>query len=211
MHIVCLIVIQRTKHVSFARSHTLTSFDDVNLGLRSSVRIKTARSQERLIGGKKPIIATGSIYEPQVQVLQNPNQIPNQQVGGAATTHQSILHHPHIHGHGQHGHSHLHQHQHQHHHGPTPFHVHQILPIYHQEPDTRRTTMVDSFTGMSFGGVGIACQPANLAPPSPEIVVVEKKFRNAMKTQATQTELRKDGLAHSLELSPRTIHKVSKS
>nr|XP_016943348.1 uncharacterized protein LOC108019829 isoform X2 [Drosophila suzukii] len=166
----------RTKHVSFARSHTLTSFDNVNAGFRSSGRMKTARSQERLIGGKKPIIATGSMYE----TLQPPLQ--GQQMQQSSTLPKTWLPPP------------VQLQPCQHHHAP--IHLHQNIP--------------DNMVGL------IIPQPLPLALPlpSPEVLIVEKKFRNAMKTQATQTDAaaRRQGQAgyntQVLALSPRPPHRI---
>ncbi|XP_032595376.1 uncharacterized protein LOC6566876 isoform X2 [Drosophila grimshawi] len=172
----------RTKHVSFARSHTLTSFDTVNAGFRSSGRLKSARSQERLIGGKKPIIATGSMYETLQPMLphQHQQQPQQQQQQQSSTLPKTWLPAP------------VQLQTCQHHHGP--IHLHQQLP--------------DNMLGLIIP----QSLPMALPPPSPEVLILEKKFRNAMKTQATQTDVaaRREGLSNAqmLELSPRAPHRI---
>nr|XP_041631901.1 uncharacterized protein LOC108074348 isoform X1 [Drosophila kikkawai] len=170
----------RTKHVSFARSHTLTSFDNVNAGFRSSGRLKTARSQERLIGGKKPIIATGSMYE----TLQPPQQQHQVQVPQQSSTLPKTWLPPPVQ---------LQPCQHHH----APIHLHQPMP--------------DNMVGLIIPQP----LPLTLPLPSPEVLIVEKKFRNAMKTQATQTDAaarRNQGQVgyntQVLALSPRPPHRI---
>lgn len=125
--------------MSFARSHTLTSFDEVSVGslARSVSRMSTAKSQERLIGGKK----VTSSPEPHLFNLNNP----------------------------------------------------QLQERKHLQ------------TANNFVGTNISHSPS-------ESTMLEKLKRNAMKTQATQTDVfagRKTSMRSNMSASPRFMHRVS--
>ncbi|XP_058453146.1 uncharacterized protein LOC131431442 isoform X9 [Malaya genurostris] len=209
----------RTKHVSFARSYTLTSFDEA-MGGRP--RLAAARSQERLIGGKKPTITlsqqqpTAQFGTPMHSILQQPNHQPllaqqlqqqqhqqhqQQQMVGQPQP-PSIHQHIHTHQHLQHLQpvhpgqlisQHQHQHQHQHHHPMVASQSQQLHP-----PSGTGQLLIPPLA------------PVGVAGSQQEVLVVEKIKRSAMKTQATQTEvyLGKKAAPHQLSLSPRTIHRV---
>ena len=186
--------------MSFARSHTLTSFDDFNVGFRSSGRMKTAQSQERLIGGKKPLGTTGSYYDtipicgPPITAIMGSTSTIHMLPQATVPVHQI---------------GHAHQHQHQHHLG----HIQQTyVPGYMTEQHVQTqqpTTLMAAIPIIDdMSAINMSAVVPTLPPPSPEVIVVEKKFRNAMKTQATQTDVRKNEFEQNLALSPRTIHRV---
>lgn len=167
--------------MSFARSLTLTSFDEA-MGMRPMNRMLN-RSQERLIGGKKPTI-TISQQQPMATMVGVPTilqKVPLQQQ-------QPILQQP------------LQQHQQLFQHQPQLNQQQQFqMPQqnYYQHPQLSQQQSQQSQMSLSS---------------NQEVVVIEKLKRGVMKTQATQTEVyhgRKNMPPHHLSLSPRTIHRVS--
>ncbi|XP_055639788.1 histone-lysine N-methyltransferase 2D isoform X3 [Toxorhynchites rutilus septentrionalis] len=226
----------RTKHVSFARSYTLTSFDEA-MGGRPLSRLAAARSQERLIGGKKPTItlsqqqATTQFGTPLHSILQQPSHQPllaqqlqqhqqqqqQQQLGGQPQP-PSVHQHIHTHQHLQHiQQSHpgqliaQHHHQHQHHHVLPQQQQQQQLQQQHQPQQKQQQQQLQA---APCSNAALAAPPPTVAAPTgsqQEVFVVEKIKRSAMKTQATQTEVylnKKAPAPHQLSLSPRTIHRV---
>ncbi|XP_049283063.1 uncharacterized protein LOC125763711 isoform X1 [Anopheles funestus] len=223
----------RTKHVSFARSYTLTSFDEA-MGSRPLSRLAAARSQERLIGGKKPTItlaqhtATPYVGAPLHSILtqptaqqpllpqalqkqplsvpQNPSHSqPQQQQQQQPQQPQHVLIQ-------QQPTSHLHQHLHQQHlqhlqQQQAALLAHQAH-LQHQQHQQHQHQQHQQ--QQQHQAAQLAAQQQQLQHQQ-EMVVLEKVKRSAMKTQATQTEvyLGKKGTApHNLSLSPRTIHRV---
>ncbi|XP_062705676.1 uncharacterized protein LOC109409200 isoform X4 [Aedes albopictus] len=222
----------RTKHVSFARSYTLTSFDEA-MGGRPLSRLAAARSQERLIGGKKPTITlaqhqpTAAQYgTPLHSILQQPNQQPllaqqlqqqHQQLQvGQPQPPPSVHQHIHAHQHLQHLQAHpgqlISQHPHQHQHHIALIQQQQQQQHHHQQPPPGSGGLL---TTSSVPPTIQQQQQHQLQQQQQqqqqEVVVVEKIKRSAMKTQATQTEVylnKKAAAPHHLSLSPRTIHRV---
>lgn len=217
----------RTKHVSFARSYTLTSFDEA-MGGRPLSRLAAARSQERLIGGKKPTItlaqhqpSAAQYGTPLHSILQQPNQQPllaqqlqqqHQQLQVGQPQPPSVHQHIHAHQHLQHLQpphpgqlisQHPHQHQH---------HIAVMQQQQHQPPPGSGGLLTTSSTPSAIQQQQQQLQQQMQQQQQQEVVVIEKIKRSAMKTQATQTEVylnKKAAAPHHLSLSPRTIHRVS--
>ncbi|XP_021703131.1 uncharacterized protein LOC5571525 isoform X4 [Aedes aegypti] len=216
----------RTKHVSFARSYTLTSFDEA-MGGRPLSRLAAARSQERLIGGKKPTItlaqhqpSAAQYGTPLHSILQQPNQQPllaqqlqqqHQQLQVGQQQPPSVHQHIHAHQHMQHLQpphpgqlisQHPHQHQH---------HIAVMQQQQHQPPPGSGGLLTTSSTPSAIQQQQQQLQQQMQQQQQQEVVVIEKIKRSAMKTQATQTEVylnKKAAAPHHLSLSPRTIHRV---
>lgn len=149
--------------MSFARSHTLTSFDEAMLG-RSVSRLNAARSQERLIGGKKPVPTS----------LASSLASSSTSVATLASQH--------------------HQLQQQQIQQQMQQHVHQLKQNVIQH-----------------GQLCALAQPSAMQQQQQqEIMVVEKLKRGGvMKTQATQTDVKRNAqIAEAHQLSPRSTQRV---
>lgn len=169
-----------------------------------------------------------SMYQP-VPLIQQHVQI--QQDTGYGTANLALQHQPFLH---QHTHTHhLHQHQHQHvrSHSQQPqsynFQPGMRHSMYHSEIAPQHShlnveqplSVITNRNLINDPGI-VACGPPSHSPANisatgsvgglhTEIVVVEKIKRNAVKTQATQTEVKKDNFHHALALSPRVAKKVN--
>lgn len=151
--------------------------------VRSASRITSTKSQERLIGGKKPSIVSHGAQQ------QQPPPPPSQQSSLPQTIQALAIQ----------SHAIQFHHHHQHHHQQQPA---QVVTVSQTPPPS------SSLLPLQLSSSSLSCHQ----PQMPEIVTIEKVKRGSMKAQATQTGVylaRKTSINSHLSLSPRTIHRVS--